>query len=108
MTGPLGAPSSTGWLPARGPKIVQRLPGTTGCREQIAAGLIIRFDHPDDPTGPSWIRPDDETSNVSRPDPSGADQTDAEHPTRKRKVEGSILYVRALAGLAGELDDPPN
>jgi hypothetical protein len=31
----------------------------------------------------------DEASNVSRLDPSGADQADAEHPTRSRKVAGS-------------------
>jgi hypothetical protein len=30
----------------------------------------------------------DGASNLSRPDPSGADQADAEHPTRNRKVEG--------------------
>jgi hypothetical protein len=38
------------------------------------------------PSGAVWT---DEASNVSRPDPSGALQTDAEHPTRNRKVEGS-------------------
>jgi hypothetical protein len=31
----------------------------------------------------------DGASNVSRPDPSGAVQVDAGHPSRKRKVEGS-------------------
>jgi hypothetical protein len=31
----------------------------------------------------------DEPSNVSRLDPSGAVQADAEHPSRNRKVEGS-------------------
>jgi hypothetical protein len=39
-----------------------------------------------DPSGSVWT---DEASNVSRPDPSGADQADAEHPTRNRKVVGS-------------------
>jgi hypothetical protein len=39
-----------------------------------------------DPTGAVWT---DEPSNVSRPDPSGADQIDAKHPTRNRKVVGS-------------------
>jgi hypothetical protein len=39
-----------------------------------------------DPSGAVWT---DEASNVSRLDPSGADQIDAEHPTRNRKVEGS-------------------
>jgi hypothetical protein len=39
-----------------------------------------------DPTGAVWT---DEPSNVSRPDPSGAVQIDAEHPSRNRKVVGS-------------------
>jgi hypothetical protein len=39
-----------------------------------------------DPSGAVWT---DEASNVSRLDPSGADQADAENPTRNRKVEGS-------------------
>jgi hypothetical protein len=38
------------------------------------------------PSGAVWT---DEAPNVSRPDPSGADQADAEHPTRNRKVVGS-------------------
>jgi hypothetical protein len=37
------------------------------------------------PSGSVWT---DEASSVSRPDPAGAIQTDAEHPTRNRKVEG--------------------
>jgi hypothetical protein len=37
------------------------------------------FDHPDDPTGPYGSDQIDEVSNVSRPDPSGAVQIDAEH-----------------------------
>jgi hypothetical protein len=37
------------------------------------------------PSGAVWT---DEASNVSRLDPSGADQTDAEHPTRNRKAVG--------------------
>jgi hypothetical protein len=40
-----------------------------------------------DPTGAVWT---DAASDVSRPDPSGADQIDAEHSTRNRKVEGSM------------------
>jgi hypothetical protein len=40
-----------------------------------------------DPTGAVWT---DEPSNVSRPDPSGADQIDAKHPTRNRKVVARI------------------
>jgi hypothetical protein len=39
-----------------------------------------------DRSGAVWT---DEASNVSRLDPSGAIQADAEHPTRNRKVVGS-------------------
>jgi hypothetical protein len=39
-----------------------------------------------DPFGAVWT---DETSNLSRLDPSGAIQIDAEHPSRNRKVVGS-------------------
>jgi hypothetical protein len=39
-----------------------------------------------DPSGAVWI---DEASNVSRLDPSGAIQSDAEHPSRNQKVVGS-------------------
>jgi hypothetical protein len=39
-----------------------------------------------DPSGAVWT---DGASNVSRLDPSGADQIDANHPTRNRKIEGS-------------------
>src|SRR4029450_3320971 len=39
-----------------------------------------------DPAGSVWT---DSTSNVSRSDPSRADQIDANHPTRNRKVVGS-------------------
>jgi hypothetical protein len=39
-----------------------------------------------DLSGAVWT---DAASNVSRLDPSGADQTDAENPTRNRKVAGS-------------------
>jgi hypothetical protein len=38
------------------------------------------------PSGAVWT---DGPSNVSRLDPSGADQADAEHPSRNRKVVGS-------------------
>jgi hypothetical protein len=40
-----------------------------------------------DPSRAVWT---DEASNVSRPDPSGADQVDAEHPARNRKVEAHL------------------
>jgi hypothetical protein len=39
-----------------------------------------------DPSGTVWT---DGLSNVSRLDPSGAVQIDAEHPSRKRKVDDS-------------------
>jgi hypothetical protein len=39
-----------------------------------------------DPSGAVWT---DDAAHVSRLDPSGADQIDAEHPSRNRKVEGS-------------------
>jgi hypothetical protein len=38
------------------------------------------------PPGAVWT---DEVPNMSKLDPSAADQADAEHPTRKRKVVGS-------------------
>jgi hypothetical protein len=41
-----------------------------------------------DPSGAVWT---DEASNVSRLDPSGATWADAEHPTRNRKVVGSMM-----------------
>jgi hypothetical protein len=40
------------------------------------------------PSGSVWT---DGASNVSRLDPSGAIQADAEHPARNRKVVGSNL-----------------
>ena len=40
------------------------------------------------PSGAVWT---DEPSNVSRLDPSGAVQIDAEHPSRNRKVVGSMM-----------------
>jgi hypothetical protein len=39
-----------------------------------------------DPSKAVW---NDSASNVSSLDPSGADQVDADHPTRNRKIEGS-------------------
>jgi hypothetical protein len=53
----------------------------------------MRFDHPDDhPDDPSvsvWSRLDEVAANLSRLDPSGAVQIDAEHPSRNRKVVDS-------------------
>ena len=53
----------------------------------------VRLDHPLiiqtillEPSGAVWT---DEASSVGSLDPSGADQVDAEHPTRNRKVVGS-------------------
>jgi hypothetical protein len=39
-----------------------------------------------DPSGAVWT---DEVGNVSRLDPTGSVQVDAEHPSRNRKVVGS-------------------
>jgi hypothetical protein len=45
-----------------------------------------------DPSGAVWT---DEAPNVSRPDPSGAIQIDANHPTRKRKAAPNPLCFAA-------------
>jgi len=39
-----------------------------------------------DPSRAVWT---ESASNLSRPDPSGTDQIDAEYPSRNRKVVGS-------------------
>jgi hypothetical protein len=44
------------------------------------------------PSGAVWT---DDVGNVSRLDPSGAVQVDAEHPSRNRKVVGSNLCWQA-------------
>jgi hypothetical protein len=49
-----------------------------------------------DPSGAVWT---DEPSNVSRLDPPGAIQIDAEHPSRNRKVAGSVSTCRRRVGL---------
>jgi hypothetical protein len=57
--------------------------------EAAARRLIIRLIIQTirrDPSGAVWT---DGASNVSRPDPPGAVQVDAEHPSRNRKVVGS-------------------
>jgi hypothetical protein len=51
--------------------------------------LIIRLIIQTIGLDPSGAVSADEAFNVSRPDPSGAVQVDAEHPSRNRKVEGS-------------------
>jgi hypothetical protein len=66
-----------------------RIKGCLSCHPILCR---MRFDHPDDhPNDPSlsvWTVWTDEASNVSRLDPSGAIQVDAEHPSRNRKVLG--------------------
>jgi hypothetical protein len=78
-------------LPARptDTEIVQHL----ACRNRMgglaAAGLIIRLIIQTirrDPSGSAWT---DEALNVSRLDPSGADQIDAEHQATDLAVGGS-------------------
>jgi hypothetical protein len=62
--------------------------------------LIIRLiiqTIPLDPTGAVWT---DQPSNVSSLDPSGANQIDAEHPSRNRKVIDCF-------GIDGTNDRPP-
>jgi hypothetical protein len=58
-------------------------------------GLIIRLiiqTIRQDPSGAVW---NDEAPNVSRPDPSGADQTDAEHQSTDLAVESSVGRAEA-------------
>ena len=47
-----------------------------------------------DPSSAAWT---DEAPNVSRLDPPGADQIDAEHPTRHRKVGCVFASLRLVA-----------
>jgi hypothetical protein len=49
-----------------------------------------------DPSGAVWT---DEASNVSRLNPSGADQIDAKHPTRNRKDGYVSASLRPLAAI---------
>jgi hypothetical protein len=49
-----------------------------------------------DPSAAVWT---DGSSNVSRPDPSGAVQVDAEHPARNRKVGGNLSRFAASSWL---------
>jgi hypothetical protein len=49
------------------------------------------------PSGAVWI---DRGSNVSRQDPSGAVQSDAEHPARNRKVEDEAY--RSVGRFSGD------
>jgi hypothetical protein len=66
-----------------------------GIRFPIGCALIIRLiiqTIRQDPSGTVWT---DEAPNVSRPDPSGADQTDAEHQATDLAVGGSNPSRRA-------------
>jgi hypothetical protein len=69
----------------------QRAPGGSSCAIRLSVGcaLIIRLIIQTILLYPSRAIWTDEAPNVSRLDPSGAVQFDAEHPTRDRKVEGS-------------------
>jgi hypothetical protein len=53
-----------------------------------------------DPTGSVWT---DDASNLSRPDPSGPVQIDAEHPSRNRKVAGRLSGKDARRELRGQI-----
>ena len=57
--------------------------------DSVGQPLIIRLIIQTILLDPSGAIRTDGPSNVSRLDPSGADQADADHPTRNRKVEGS-------------------
>jgi hypothetical protein len=63
--------------------------------DSASRGLIIRLIIQTirlDPSGSVWT---DEAPNVSRPDPSGADQIDVEHQAMDLAVGGSIPSRRA-------------
>jgi hypothetical protein len=62
-------------------------------------GLDRPFDHPDDSTRPFSIDQIDEALNVSSPDPSGADQIDAEHQATDLVVGGSNPAARFTSRL---------
>jgi hypothetical protein len=70
----------TGWLPAPPtPKSSSAWPAATDWGGLVVAGLIIRLIIQTirrDPSGSDAI---DEAPNLSSPDPTGADQIDAEH-----------------------------
>jgi hypothetical protein len=54
-----------------------------------APGLDHPDGHPDDPTGPFWIRLDRRGSQREQGSPSGADQADVEHQPTDLAVGGS-------------------
>jgi hypothetical protein len=51
-----------------------------------------------EPSGAVWT---DDAGNVSRLDPSGAVEVDAEHPSRNQKVVGSVSIVERSVGILG-------
>ena len=53
-------------------------------------------DHPDDPTGPAGTQRDRRCAHLTRLDPTGANQSDAEHPPTDLAVGGSSPSRRAL------------
>jgi hypothetical protein len=65
-------------------------PADPGIRLSVGCALIIPMIIQTirlDPSRADWT---DEASNVSRLDPSGSDQIDAEHPSRNRKGDGPM------------------
>jgi hypothetical protein len=48
------------------------------------------LDHPDDPTGSFSIRRIDEAPNLTSPDPTEADQSDAEHQATDLALPASM------------------
>jgi hypothetical protein len=81
---PLATAWLTGGLPGDGCS-AQRKPACLAIRFLVGCALIIQTIGLD-LSGAVWT---EEASNVSRLDPSGAMQGDAEHPTRNRKAKGS-------------------
>jgi hypothetical protein len=65
-------------------------------RVEVGGGQVVElpalldhpFDHPAEPMGAVWTRRDRRVPNLSRPDPSGADQIDAEHQATDLAVVG--------------------
>jgi hypothetical protein len=82
------------------PMIIQTIrldpSGSVWIRLEPSGAVWIRLD----PSGAVWT---DGASNVSRPDPSGAVQVDAEHPSRNRKVAGRLSGKDARRELRGQI-----
>jgi hypothetical protein len=89
----------TGWLPAPPtPKSSSAWPAATEWGGLVVAGLIIRLIIQTIRQDPSGAVSTDEAPNVSRPDLSGADQTDAEH-----QATDLAVGVRIAAGTDASL-----